>query len=500
MTKIIQGPGLLRAPLFASRVRSDAVTGKEQWLGYLVGPTGALLLNAVLLTYLNVYYTDVLNLSGMWDGAFLVVFPIAAQFLHAGMNFLMGFVIDHTRTRQGKARPYILLSAPLLTVAGILLFTVPEGNDVIKAAWIMVSYNLFFSFAFTLFNMGHGLMVPLSTRDVTQRGKLSVLTQVATIMSTGIVVALVFPAVLLPIMGIDRSAWLTVMCILSIIALPLTLLEYYYTRERISEEAGESAVPRLPYAKQFAAVVTDRYMLLLFGFFFLYTAAGGIKNISLVYYSNFVLGTYNDGVTQVLISAIGGIPMGIGVLLVWPLVNRVGKRNLIMSGLVLYIVGSFVCWMFPYDMIVVLIGQFIKNVGAVPVAYVLLALFADTLDNLEWKKGFRPDGAAMSIYSTIAVAVSAMGAGVFNWMLSASGYVAPRLRENGEFAATQTESVRSTITFAFSGLEVIVGIVMFVLMIFFTVEKNLPARQAEIQERHRGGSAQAAEAVRAPLW
>lgn len=51
-------------------------------------------------------------------------------------------------------------------------------------------YNLFYSFAFTIFNMSHNLMVPLSTRDSTQRGKLSVFNQIATIMMSGIVVAL----------------------------------------------------------------------------------------------------------------------------------------------------------------------------------------------------------------------------------------------------------------------------------------------------------------------
>ena len=40
-----------------TRISSEQVTGKERWLGYLVGPMGALLLNAVLATYLNVYYT-----------------------------------------------------------------------------------------------------------------------------------------------------------------------------------------------------------------------------------------------------------------------------------------------------------------------------------------------------------------------------------------------------------------------------------------------------------
>ena len=46
-----------------SRIDNDHVTPKEQWMGYLLGPSGALLLNAILATYLNVYYTDVLKLT-----------------------------------------------------------------------------------------------------------------------------------------------------------------------------------------------------------------------------------------------------------------------------------------------------------------------------------------------------------------------------------------------------------------------------------------------------
>ena len=133
----------------ASRIRSESVTGREKWLGYLLGPAGALLLNAVLATYLNVYYTDVLNLTPMWGGMFLTVFPIVSKVIDAVTNVVMGQIIDRTKTKEGKARPWLLVSAPLITVTAILLFTVPEANPTVKAIWIMVSYNLFYSFAYT---------------------------------------------------------------------------------------------------------------------------------------------------------------------------------------------------------------------------------------------------------------------------------------------------------------------------------------------------------------
>lgn len=138
---------LMERRLFQSKIHTEDVRPAEKWLGYLLGPAGALLLNAVLATYLNVYYTDVLKLTGLWGGAFLVVFPIISKIIDAITNVAMGYIIDRTHTKEGKARPWLLLSAPLVTITGILLFTVPSGSQTVQAIWVMVSYNLFYSFA-----------------------------------------------------------------------------------------------------------------------------------------------------------------------------------------------------------------------------------------------------------------------------------------------------------------------------------------------------------------
>ena len=497
----------------SSLIRSDTVTKKEKWLGYLLGPAGALLLNAVLATYLNVYYTDVLGLTGLWGGMFLTIFPIVSKVIDAVTNIMMGYVIDRTKTKEGKARPWLLLSAPLVSITAILLFTVPEGSDTVKAIWVMISYNLFYSFAYTIFNMSHNLMVPLSTRDSTARGSLSVFNQITTIMMSGILVALVFPMVIMPMLGVDKSKWITLISILAIMALPLTLMEYFFTKERVTEEsAGESEDKNLTFRQQMKTIFSDKYMVLMYVYFLVYTIGVTLKNLGLVYYCNYVLGTYNDGITQMLVSVIGGIPMGIGIFAVWPLAKKFGKRNVTMVGFLLYALGSLICWLFPTSMVVVLIGQFIKNIGGLPCAYVFMALFADCLDHLEWSKRIRADGAAMSIYNIIAVAMVGIMTGVFNWMLSMAGYIKPEafrsvadagafLSANGLTAQTaldtlkaaadgtitvalqQPQNVYWVISFAFVGLEVFTGIILAVILKFIDVEKNIAVEQEEIKAR-----------------
>ena len=498
----------------SSAIKTTEVKAKEKWLGYLLGPAGALLLNAVLATYLNVYYTDVLNLTPLWGGLFLTIFPIVSKIIDAITNVIMGQIIDRTKHKEGKARPWLFLSAFLVPTTGILLFTVPNGSDAVKAIWVMISYNLFYSFAYTIFNMSHSLMVPLSTRDSKARGGLSVFNQITSIMMSGILVALVFPMVIMPMIGADKLSWITLMSVISIIALPLTLLEYFFTKERVTEEVtGAGNDEKLSFFKQLKILFTDKYMILMYAYFFIYTVGVTLKNLGLVYYCNYVLGTYNDGITQMLVSVIGGIPMGIGIFAVWPLAKKFGKRNVTMWGFVLYAIGSLICWIFPTNLVVVLIGQFIKNIGGLPCAYVFMALFADCLDHLEWKTDKRIDGAAMSIYNIIAVAMVGIMTGVFNWMLAKAGYLAPltakstaeaatKLAENGwtsqlaldsitsaangvlTVGLKQPDSVNWVISFAFVGLEVFTGIALVAILIFLSVEKNLPKEQAEIKARH----------------
>ena len=475
---------ILEAMVLQSKVHGDQVKVSEKWLGYLLGPAGALLLNAVLATYLNVYYTDVLKLTSVWGGIFLTVFPIISKVVDAITNLVMGYLIDHTHTVQGKARPWLLLSAPLLTISGILLFAVPSASTTVQAVWVMLSYNLFYSFAYTIFNMSHNLMVPLSTRDTTERGGLSVFNQIATIMMSGILVALIFPMVIMPVIGVDKNKWIMLMSVLSIMALPLTLLEYYFTKERVTEETQEDANDSVSFKTQLKAIFTDKYMIIIYVYFLIYTFGSSIKNMSLVYFCNYVLGTYNDGKTQTLLSVIGGIPMGIGIFAVWPIAKKIGKRNATLAGFILYSIGSAICWMFSKNLTVMLIGQFIKNIGGLPCAYVFMALFADVLDHLEWKTGFRSDGTAMSIYNIIAVTMIGVCQGVFNGMLSHAGYIAPELVNGQTVAAIQPETVQSVITFGFVGLEAVTGIVMAILLSFLNVEKGLDKKQQEIKERH----------------
>ncbi|MDF2513239.1 MAG: putative transporter [Herbinix sp.] len=466
---------LFSSSVFDTRIKSDQISKKERWLGYFLGPMGAMFLNFILGTYLNVYYTDVLNLSGVWNGIFLTIFPIASKVIVAFTNFIMGRLIDHTKSRQGKARPWLLIGAPCLSLSGILLFTVPQGSVWLQVIWILISYNLYYGFAYTMYSMSHMLMIPLSTRDSKKRGGLSVFTNVSCSMLPGAVSAILFPALILPLIGTNQTAWITFMSILSIVAFPLIIIEYYYTRERITEEnrLGNDTVMKaegLSLRKQMKACLKSREWVVIMIFTTVWTLTTQIQNLSLFYYSNWVLGTYNDGHTQAIVNAVGNFPLGFGILIVWPLCKKFSKRNVTIAGLIIVIAGSAICLMNPTSIYQVLIGQFVKAWGLIPVTYVMQAMLADTMDCVEWSNHFRCDGFSASVNSMITNLSQGIAVGGFNFMLYYLGYVAPH--SDGSWIE-QNQNVKSFFSFGFIGLAMLASVVMIVLLSFFQAEKKL---------------------------
>jgi GPH family glycoside/pentoside/hexuronide:cation symporter len=476
--------GMFDSHLFDSRIKSANVQNSERWIGYLLGPGGVITLNAVIFSYLNVFYTDVVKVGYIWGGLFLVIFPIISKVIDAITNIIMGRIIDRTRSRQGKARPWLIVAAPLLAISGILLFLLPRASSTIQIIWIFFSYNMYYSLGYTVYYMSHTLLVPLSTRNTKQRDGLAVISSVALNMIPGSFVSMLFPMVVLPALGVDQDKWIAMACIVSIIAVPSMLLEYYFTKERITEETYGLPEQKETHSaiKEIKACLASNYWVIIMALIIVSQVINNIQITSLIYYSNWVLGTYNDGVTMPMLSIVGNAPLGIGILFMWPLCKKFGKRNITMAGFIIGILGGAFCYLNPTHVTTVLIGLIIRAIGALPITYVNTAMIAEALDHVEWKNGFRSDGMSASVYTIIFTVSAGLAAGLFNLGLAGFGYVPPAA--DGSFI-TQNSAVQGFFTFGYIGFVIIGYVIMFVLLIFFKVEKEMPTIIRDTVARHK---------------
>ena len=472
------------AKIFTSRIKSANVQNSERWLGYFLGPAFVMTMFYICgQTYLNMFYTDVLKMTPLMGGMFLVVLPVISKILDAVTNVLMGRLIDRTKTKAGKARPWLLLSAPLLVISGILLFTVPTANTTLQVIWVLFSYNFYFCIAFTMYNISHTLMVPLSTRNNKQRDTLAMLSSMGQSLIPGTIVSILFPALILPAIGVNQGKWISAMSVLSILMLPAILLEYYFTKERVTEETADiEQADTHTLKEQLKACFSSKYWIIIMVITIIYQVYNNFQVTSTTYYCNWVLGTYNDGVTMTLVNAVGQAPLGFGIVFLWPLVKKFGKRNVMISGFTLGIVGCVIGALNPKNMGLVMAGLMLKSIGQLPIMYTLLSMIADALDHVEWINKFRADGFSSSVYSIILTVSTGISSGLFNLGLNVTGYVAPMA--DGSWVA-QNSAVQN---FFISGLFVYPAVcfaVIAVIAYFFTVEKELPQIKADVVARHK---------------
>jgi GPH family glycoside/pentoside/hexuronide:cation symporter len=475
---------------FDSKCRPAFPDAKERIFGYLLGPVGAQLIYFLVQTWLNVYYTDVLGLTDL-NPQFMFAFPLISGVAVVFFNLLFGYLIDRTKTKQGKARPYIFLSAFLLPISGALLFAIPTGNDTLEYVLVCLSFNLFFSIAFAIYNSAYNLLVPLSSRNSKTRNSLSTLANLGMMIAQA--VGSLFPGVVYPFIKTDKMLWFWVMLAFSLLALPFTLLQYFHTRERVSEESKSETLAKVPLKQQLSAVVKDRYWWILILYTLVFQFGLAIKNSSCAYYCNWVIGArYNDGYTMLLFNIVGGLSLAIGAVIINPLTKKFTKQQLMFVGFIFYALGDALCWVISYPgwfslshtalLSIVLVGQFIKNAGAIPCVYIWMSLVGDVLDHLEWKAKIRCDGVTISLMTIFTLFMPILGNSLINLFLGNYGYIKP---ESENSTITQNTNLQIIFDTCAVGVEVITSLIIVLLMAFLNVEKNLSQEQAEIVERHK---------------
>ena len=472
-------------PLTRSAIRSQEVRLPEMLLGYFIGPFGALLSSGIFTSFLNKYFTDVLAL----EEAFLSVLQVASTVLIVAANLIVGQLIERTRCMAGKARPWVLLSALTLSVASVLMFIVPfEGTA--KMVWIAIAYNLYYAVAYPIYNTANSTLIPVSTRNSQQRGALASFTNVAGLGVMG-VGSMVFPILVSQVMKNDQNMWFMVMLGVAIFSALTIFLQYKFTRERVTEEAMTSGGSQEIKAKaaslggQLGAVTSEKWWWIVILFYLGFQWAGAMKNGSMSYFCEWVIGatgTIDWGLAQTVLSVLGAIPMAVAALFVVPLANKFSKRTVCMVGMLAGAAGGVIAGLGSHNFVLVAVGVALKCLGSAPACYLILAMLADVIDHIEFKRGIRTDGLTMSIYSSLMVAATPIMNAVFMAMLNAANYQRPT---GGAGTIIQTAAVQSTITVGYIWVETIAYVVCAALIFFFTVEKKLPEEQAAIAARHR---------------
>ena len=146
----------------------------RQRIGFGISDYACNLAYLLANTYLLFYYT---NCAGISAGAAGFMF-VVTKFIDAVTDYVVGAMIDHTDTKMGRYRPWMLFGAPVLAVGMVLLFSVPTGWEAgAKLAWAYITY-IVFSFGYTLVNIPLTPIVTALSSNPAERTKISTTRQV----------------------------------------------------------------------------------------------------------------------------------------------------------------------------------------------------------------------------------------------------------------------------------------------------------------------------------
>ena len=512
-----------------SLIKKDNVTiFPEGAMGYLIGPTMAALANSVLANYYNTYMSNVLNIN-KWAGWFFTWIPVISVVFVIFGNILVGRLMDKNRTSAGKARPLLLLSVPISLVSLLILFVFSpyvnetmQNRQLIALVLMTVGYLGWFGFAYPMYSTPHAALVSLSTRNSKDRSLLATISNATALAAMG-VVSMVLPfflrllfvyqtdPALLPAGAtavtnaagaveyyIDAGGsaiydgltsyqhWKVFALALMLITAVGAFIEYLFTRERVSEESAAAAdavahKPAISVSEQMKICLKDRYWYIIIAFFFFYQMGGMMKNVSQLYFCQAMFtdaaGNYttaNGGTIQGTLAIIGAIPTALGMLLAVPLANKIGKRNAIMGGAVLAVLGGMLGLLFPANLPIVIVSFITKALGSTPAMYLSLALLADVYDHQEAKNGIRTDGFTMTIYGAIMAGITGITTGIMNGILSAVNYSSSNI---------SSSLIRTAMPWLFIGVETICYAVIFVLFLFMNIEQYSDEDHAIIATR-----------------
>lgn len=488
-------------PLLSTKIKSAKVKiFPEAGIGYFIGPTLALLSNSILSNFLNRYMTDVLGLAGAQYQLYLILLPLISVIFVILGNILVGRLMDKMKTRAGKARPLILVAIPLSIIALLFLFLLTPLNfdadgkaapTVATLAMFAIGYNLWFAIAYPFYFTNHSALINLSTRSSKDRSLLATISNATTLAAMGLT-SMVIPTFFMGMLFVEGSngvdaqpswnAWKVFIIGVMILSIVGMLLEYYFTRERITEESFTSTVDSstrsseeqgkkaLAVKKQAKICFKDKFWWIMMAFFFLYQLGGCLKNFSLTYYAQSWFadanGNYSStfgGQMQGILSIIGAIPTALGMLIVWPLTNKIGKGKAILLGAVVAVIGGAIGFIAPDNFAVVAVSFAIKALGSTPAMYISLALLADILDHQEAMKGARTDSFSMTVYGAIMAGMTGLVNGIINIAISSAGYDTSTLATN--------ETLRTVLLWVFTGGETICYGLIFILFLFMKVER-----------------------------
>lgn len=429
-----------------------------------------LVMTGVFVTY---FYTDTLGLNVGIVGMIMLVSKVFDGFT----DVFMGYLMDKTRSKYGKARPWLLWLAVPFGVCTAALMMVPNLGDTGKYIYIFITYNLSSTFLYTAINIPYGALNSLMTRDQEERASINSIRMIMAEVGGIVINGLTLPFVNAVGGSGSQKAWIIVSCVYGAAASILFLLCFAKTKERVNVATEEDR--NISLGKTLKILFKNNYWVLLCLIWIVTVLSLAMSGYVGIYFAKYVL---KNEELYGLLTVIEEVVVIAAMMFTMPLVKKFGKRNLALAGSVIEVAAQVLMLINPTSYQWLLVCGILRGIGSAPLMATIFAMVADTIEYGQWKTGVRIEGTLYSANTFGAKIGGGVGTAIAAGILSAAGY--------DGLAATQTESAMNAIFGLYLWVPIAMGILITILYTMYHLDKEYPQIMKELEEREASQNAQ----------
>jgi glycoside/pentoside/hexuronide:cation symporter, GPH family len=442
--------------------RNSPLLSFREKVAYGFGDLASVLYWQTFMLYLTYFYTDVFVIPAAVAATMFLVTR-----LFDGINDpIMGMIADRTQTRWGKFRPWLLWLCVPFAISGVLVFTTPDFSETGKIIWAYSTFILIMVL-YTAINIPYTALLGVISPNSHDRTSVSSMKFIFAF-GAGIIVS----ATLLPMTkalggGSEQQGWQSTFVVYGIAAIIFFLIAFKGTRERVLPPANQKSSVK----KDIYELLTNRPWLILLATtltFILFVAIRG--SVTAHYFKYFIteqtltlpfLGTdtYSFEVLVSTYNTIGQISSLLGVVIVLWVAKVLGKRNTFILFFTIAIISTAAVYFLNSEQLgLIFFFQITNSLTGGPLSVLLWAMYADTADYGEWKRGRRATGLIFSA-STMSQK--------FGWAIGA--FITLNLMAGVGFQPNEAQSPESLngLLMLFTVIPAAIGIVALIIYLVY---------------------------------
>lgn len=441
-------------------------------LRYGIGDFGMSVIIASLQFYMLFYYTDVVGINPGIAGTAMLVGKLTWDMINDG---LFGYLIDKTKSKWGRKRPYLLFCSVPLALSFWLLFSLPTGmSDLVAFFAIIGTFCIFDSFQ-TLVNVAYTTMTAELTTDYDER------TNLATTRMIFNVVGYIFGAALMTLLAMilnknvglsDQTSWSIVGLFFGVIAAVSTLIVGF--SKDLSPVTND--VPcKMPPIKSLISTFKNKMFVRFFIITMIMSIAFTLVTTMLPYYIIYQL---DMEAMQSIIMMLLLVTLAIFLVPCKMVINKIGKGATYALGLAIASAALLVGFFLPYGSTPLIYGiAIVAGLGFSSQWVCPHSMMPDVIEFDELKTGERREGIFYGVWGMTGKVSGALGSAMCGWGLALFGYVKD---------VPQTDLSRLGIRLMFTVIPAVLLLVCVPMLIKYPITRESHAKvMAELAERRK---------------